>query len=60
MTTMGAEKSQGCHKFFLQFGTFDSEIPQFRTWGRQTCFLLRAPSNLVTLLIVILWLSMRC
>ena len=27
-----------------------SEQPQVRTWGRQTCFLPRAPSNLVTLL----------
>ena len=25
-------------------------LPQVRTWGRHTCFLLRAPSNLVTLL----------
>jgi len=28
--------------------TFASERPQVRTWGRQTCFLPRAPSNLVT------------
>ena len=27
---------------------FASERPQFRTWGRKTCCLPRAPSNLVT------------
>jgi len=27
---------------------FAFERPQVRTWGRQTCFLSRAPSNLVT------------
>jgi len=48
MTAGGAEKSQQCHKYFLQYSTFTSERPQFRTWGRQTCFLPRAPSNLVT------------
>jgi len=43
-----AEKSQQCHKRFLQYGKFASERVQIRTWGRQTCFLPRAPSNLVT------------
>ena len=43
-------KSQQCHKYFLQYTTFDSERPQVRTRGRQTCFLPWAPSNLVTLL----------
>jgi len=43
-----AEKSQQCHKHFLQYTTFTSKISQVRTWGRQTCFLPRAPSNLVT------------
>jgi len=42
-----AEKSQ-CHKHFLQYTTFTSKISQVRTWGRQTCFLPRAPFNLVT------------
>ena len=37
-----AEKSQKCNS------TFVSERSQVRTWGRQTCFLPRAPSNLVT------------
>jgi len=46
----GAEKSQQCHKYFLQYSTFASERTQFRTWRRQTCFLLRAPSNVVTTL----------
>ena len=46
--TPGAEKSQQCHKYFLQCSTFTSERSQVRTWGRQTCFLPRAPSNLVT------------
>jgi len=44
----GAKKSQQCHKHFLQYSTFASERPQVRTWGRQTCFLPRAPSNIVT------------
>jgi len=43
-----AEKSQQCHRHFLQYTTFSSKISQVRTWGRQTCFLLQAPSNLVT------------
>jgi len=34
----------------FQCSIFASERPQVRTWGRQTCFLPRAPSNLVTLL----------
>jgi len=29
-----AEKSQYYHKYFLQYTTFASERPQFRTWGR--------------------------
>jgi len=48
MTTHGAEKFQQCHKYFLQYSTFASKRPQVRTWERQTCFLFRAPSNLVT------------
>jgi len=48
MTAWGAEKSQKCHKCFLQYSTFASERPQLRRWGHQTCFLPRAPSNLVT------------
>ena len=47
----GAEKSQRCHKYFLQYSTFASERPQFRTWGCQTCFLARAAPNLVTPLV---------
>jgi len=47
----GAEKSQQCHKFFLQYSTFASKRSQFQTWGLQTCFLSRAPSNLVTPLV---------
>ena len=43
-----AEKSQQWHKHFLQYPTFTSKISQVRTWGRQTCFLPQAPSNLVT------------
>jgi len=38
--------------YFLQYSTFASERPQVRIWGRQTCFLPRAPSNLVTPLTV--------
>jgi len=43
-----AEKSQRCHKHFFQYTTFTSKISQVGTWRRQTCFLPRAPSNLVT------------
>jgi len=43
--TAGSSKSP---KHFSQYSTFASERPQVRTWGRQTCFLPRAPSNLVT------------
>ena len=50
ITEGGAEKSQQCHKYFLQYSTFASERPQVRTWGRLSCFLSRAPSNLVTTL----------
>ena len=35
------QKSQKCHKYFLQYRTFASERPQVRTWGRQN--LLIAP-----------------
>jgi len=35
----GAEKSQQCHKYFLQYSTFASERLQVRTWGFQTRFL---------------------
>jgi len=44
----GAEKCQNCHKYFFQFSKFTSNRAQVRTWGRQTCFLPRALSNLVT------------
>jgi len=42
-----AEKSQQCHKHFLQYSTFAPERHQVRTWRRQTSFLPREPSNLV-------------
>jgi len=41
----------------LQCSTFASEMPQVPTWGRQTCFVPRAPSNLVTTLTVIQYSS---
>jgi len=60
MTVRGADKSQQCRKYFFQYNTFTSERPQFRTWGRQTCFLARAPSNLVTPLAATeLWLIVK-
>jgi len=37
--------------------TFASERPQVRTWGRQTCFLPVAPSNLITPLPIITYKS---
>jgi len=49
----GAKQSQQCHKYFFQYSTFSSEKPKFRTWVRQICFLSRAPSNLVTPLMVL-------
>jgi len=54
-----AEKSQQCHKHFLQYTTFTSKISQVRTWRRQTCFLLRAISNLVTHLTLIRLLPLQ-
>jgi len=45
---MGAEKSQKCCKYLLQYSEYASERPQVRTWGCLTCFSPRAPSNLVT------------
>jgi len=44
----GTEKSQQCRKYFLQYSTFAPEKTEIRKWGRQTCFLPRAPSNLGT------------
>ena len=44
----GRQKSQECHKYFIQYSTFASGRPQVRTWGCQVCFLPRALSNLVT------------
>jgi len=52
MSAAGAEKSQQRNKCFLQYSKFPSEWPQVRTRGRQTCFLPRAPSNVVTSLLV--------
>ena len=53
-TAGGPENSQQCQKYFLHYSTLASERPQFRTWGRRSCFLPRAPSNLVTPLPTIL------
>jgi len=52
ITAGDAEKSQKCQKYFIQHRTFASERPRFQKWGRQTCFLPRASSNLVTSLII--------
>ena len=51
ITEGGAEKSQQCHKYFLQYSKFGSENAQVRPRGPKTCFLPRAPSNLVTPLV---------
>jgi len=48
MTAGGAEKSQQGHKCFLEYSTFASKRAQVRTWKRQTCFLPRAPCDIVT------------
>jgi len=47
MTAEGAENSQQYHKYCLRYKTCAFGRPQVRTWGRQTCILPRAPSNLV-------------
>jgi len=49
--TAGALKSP--NNVTSTFSGFASERPQVRTWGRQTCFLSRAPSDLVTPLVVL-------
>ena len=51
ITVGGAAKSQQYHKYIIQDSTLASERPQVQTWGRQTCFLPRAPPNLVALLL---------
>jgi len=52
MTAEGAKKSQQYHKYFLQYSIYLlPKRPQVRTWGRQTCFLPRAPCNFVTPLV---------
>jgi len=47
-------------KYLFQYSTFASERPQVRTWGHQTFFLPRAPSNLVTPLVVAKTLIVLC
>ena len=42
------EKSQQCLKYFLQYSIFACKRLQVLTWERQTCFLPRTPSNLLT------------
>ena len=54
-----AEKSQLCHNYFIQYSKFSSIRPRVRRWGRQTCFLPQAPSNLVTPLHVAIALSVH-
>ena len=49
----GRRKPQQCRKYFLQCSTYAPERPYVRTWGRQTRFLPRTPSNLGTLLCII-------
>jgi len=54
----GAESLWGRRKVLtmsqvLQCSTFASERPRVRKWGHQTCFLPRAPSNIVTPLTLI-------
>ena len=44
----GSKSSSNVMSTFFQNSTFASERPQVRTWGCQTCFMSRAPSNLVT------------
>ena len=71
MTAEGAEKSQQCHEQVLsliQYICFRKSSGS--NMGRQTCFLPRAPSNLVTrlhmrknALIIVIWsepLKIRC
>jgi len=56
--TMRAPKSpNNVTSTSVQYSTFASGSPQVRTQGRQTCFLPRAPSNLVMPLAVIQYSS---
>jgi len=48
ITAGGAEKSQQCHKFFLQYCKFAFERTKIRPWGAKLVFSPRAPFNLVT------------
>ena len=45
---VSSKMCQQYHTYILQYSTFVSGRPQVRKWGRQTCFLPRTPSNLVT------------
>ena len=58
ITAGGAENSQQCREHFLQCNTFASERAYVRTVGRQTYFLPRAPSNLVTPLTADSWTAL--
>jgi len=51
ITAEGAEKFRKCHKYFSAVNLPPKEL-SFEHWGRQTCVLPRAPSNLVTPLLV--------
>jgi len=48
MTAGSAAKSQQYQQHFLQYITSASKRRQVQTWGRQACFLTRAPPNVVT------------
>ena len=47
--TTGAKKSQQCHNQIFQNGTFASERPQVRTWGRHLTSSLRPCTSRLSL-----------
>jgi len=57
MAAGGAKESHKRHKYILQYSEFASERPQFRTRWHQTCFLPRAPSDVVTPLALVMFLK---
>jgi len=48
ITAVGPKSPKTVARYFLQYSKFASERAQVRTREWQTCFLPRAPSNLVT------------
>jgi len=52
ITAWGAEKSQQCHKYFLQYSTFASEKPDSNSVGGELLLAPGAIYNLITPLFI--------